>query len=53
MEGGGEGGGDGWEAGGRLYLPIALFGLAMSPRSISHRPRQDWSPLRDVSPTQG
>ena len=31
----------GWEAGGGLYLPIGLFGVAMSPRSASHRPRQD------------
>ena len=45
-----------WEAGGGLYLPIGLFGVAMSPRSTSHRPRvprQDWRALRDVSPTQG
>ena len=42
-----------WEAGGRLYLPIGLFGVAMSPRSAGHRPRQDWRALRDVSPTQG
>ena len=35
----GEGGG--WEAGGGLYLPIGLFGVAMSPRSASHRPRHD------------
>ena len=25
----------------------------MSPRSASHRPRQDWRTLRDISPTQG
>ena len=25
----------------------------MSPRSASHRPRQDWRALRDASPTQG
>ena len=43
----------GWEAGGRLYLPIGLFGVAMSTRSASHKPRQDWRALRDVSPTQG
>ena len=43
----------GWEAGGGLYLPIGLFGVAMSPRSASHRLRQDWRALRDVSPTQG
>ena len=42
-----------WEAGGGLYLPIGLFGVAMSPRSASHRPRQDWTALREVSPTQG
>ena len=36
---GGVGGGGGWEARGGLYLPIGLFGVAMSPRSASHRPR--------------
>ena len=30
-----------WAAVGGLYLPIGLFGVAMSPRSASHRPRQD------------
>ena len=35
------GGGGGWEARGWLYLPIGLFGVAMSPRSVSYRPRQD------------
>ena len=39
-EGGVSGGGE-WEAGGRLYFTIGLFGVAMSPRSASHRPRQD------------
>ena len=43
----------GWEAGGGLYRPTGLFGVAMSPRSASHRPRHDWRALRDVSPTQG
>ena len=52
-EGGGVGGGGGWEAGGGLHLPTGLFGVAMSPRSASHRPRHDWRALRDVSPTQG
>ena len=52
-EGGGVGGEGGWEAGGGLYLPNGLFGVAMSPRSASYRPRQDWRALRDVSPTQG
>ena len=36
---GGVGGGGRSEAGGRLYLPIALFGVAMSPRSASHMPK--------------
>ena len=52
-EGGGVGGGSGWEAGDGLYPPIGLFGIAMSPRSAGHRPRQDWRDLRDVSLTQG
>ena len=47
------GGGGEREARGGLYLPIGLFGVAMSPRSASHRPRQDRRALRDVSPTQG
>ena len=51
--GAGVGGGGGWETRGGLYLSIGLFGVAMSPRSVSHRPRQDWRALRDVSPTQG
>ena len=42
-----------WEAEGGLYLPIGLFGVVMSPRSASHRSRQDWRALRDDSPTQG
>ena len=28
-----------WAAGGRLNPPIGLLGLAMSPRSASHRPK--------------
>ena len=52
-EGDGVGGGGGWDAGGGLNLPIGLFGVAMSLRSASHRPRQDWRALRDISPTQG
>ena len=35
QEGGGEGG---WEVRGGLHRPIRLFGVAMSPRSASHRP---------------
>ena len=31
------GGGGRWEAGGRIYLSIELFGVAMSPRN-NHRP---------------
>ena len=50
---GGVGGGGGWGTGGGLYLPIGLFGVAISPRSASDRPRQDWKALRDVSPAQG
>ena len=50
---GGWGGGGGWEAKGGLYLPIGLFGVAMSPRSVNHRPRQDWRALRDVSQHRG
>ena len=38
----------GWAAGGRLYLPIGLFGVAMGPRSaIVIGPES----LRDVSLT--
>ena len=33
-----DGGGGGWAPGGGLNLPLGLFGLAMSPRSASHRP---------------
>ena len=39
MGGGGTGGGGRWEAGGELNPPLGLFGLAMSPRSASHRPK--------------
>ena len=36
-EGGGEaGGGEGFEAAGRLNSLLGLFGLAMSPKSASH-----------------
>ena len=58
--GGGVGGleGVGWVVGangkleaGYTYLPIGLFVASMSPRSASHRPRQDWRALRDVSLT--
>ena len=35
-----------WEAVGGLYLPTGLFGVALSPKSASHRPRQDWRALR-------
>ena len=38
-EEGGAGGGGEWEAGGRLNPPLEAFGLAMSPRSASHRPK--------------
>ena len=52
MEGMG-GGVGGCEAGGGLHRPIGPFGVAMSPRSASHRPRHDWRAPRDVPPTQG
>ena len=52
-EGDGVDGGGRWEAGGGLRLPIGLFGVAMSPRTTSHRPRQAWRALRDASLTQG
>ena len=45
MGGGGRVGGGGWEAGGGLHRPIGLFGVAMSPRSASHRPRHHWRAL--------
>ena len=48
-EGGGVGVGGGWEAGGGLHRPTGLFGVAMSPRSASHRPRHDWRAFRDPS----
>ena len=37
--GGVGGGGGGWAARGRLNPSLGLFGLAMSPRSASHRPK--------------
>ena len=40
MGGGGAGGGGGCvEAGGGLNHPLGPFGLAMSPRRASHRPK--------------
>ena len=50
---GGVGGGGGWEAGGGPHRPTGPLGVAMSPKSASHRPRHDWRALRDVSPTHG
>ena len=38
--GGGAGGRSRWEAGGGLNFPLGLFGLAMGPRSASHRPKR-------------
>ena len=37
--GGGVDGGEGWAAGGKLNPLLELFGLAMSPRNASHRPK--------------
>ena len=48
VEEGRVGGGGGWEAGGRLHRPIGLFGVAMSPRSASYRPRHNWRASRDI-----
>ena len=36
---GGEDGWGGWKAGGRLNHLLALFGLAMNPRSDSYGPK--------------
>ena len=47
----GVGGGDSWESG--LYLPVGPFGVAMSPRTASYKPRQAWGALRDAPLTQG
>ena len=49
MEGSGVDGEGGWTAKGRLYHPLGLFRLAMSPRSASHRPKNALDGLRDVS----
>ena len=38
-KGGVGGGGGGWAAGGELNPPLGLFGVVMSPRSASHRPK--------------
>ena len=50
MGGGGltGGGWGGWEAGGGLYLPIALFGVVMSPRTAIHWQRQVYRALRNT-----
>ena len=37
--GGWIGGGGGWATGGGLHPLSGPFGLAMSPRSVSHRPK--------------
>ena len=39
----------GWEAGGRLNPPLGLFGLAMGPRSASHRLKHARMALIDIS----
>ena len=51
--GGGADGGTGWEAGAGLNLPLGPFGLAMGPRSASHRPKTCLNGVRDVSPPLG
>ena len=45
-EGGVSEGAGGKPEAGYNYLSAGLFGAAMSPRSASHRPRQDWRALR-------
>ena len=40
MGGSGVDSGGGWAAGGGLYIPIGLFGMSVSPRRVSHMPRQ-------------
>ena len=40
VEGGEVSGGVWWAAGGKLNYLLGFFGLAMSPRSASHRPKQ-------------
>ena len=49
----GRGNGSEWEVRGGLYLPTQLFGVSMSPRSGSHRPRQYCRAVKDISLTQG
>ena len=43
------GSGGGWAAGGWLKPPLGPFGLAMSPRSVSHRFKHVQEGLRDAS----
>ena len=45
---GGAGGGGEWVGGDRLDPLLGLFGLAMSPRSASHRLNTCLDVLRDV-----
>ena len=53
MGGGGAGGGGEWVAAAGLNSPLGLFGLAMIPRSASHRPKHTYvDGLRDVSLSQ-
>ena len=47
------GGVSAWEAGGGLKSPLRLFGLAIGPRSSSHRPKHAWMALIDVSLSLG
>ena len=42
-------GGGGCESSGRLNLPLGPFGLAMCPRSASHKHKHAWMALIDVS----
>ena len=45
------GGGGGWEAGGGLYHPIGLFGVAMSPKSARHRLEKPGGPMKRLTNT--
>ena len=43
----------GWAVGGRLYLPIVLFWILMSPRSANHKPiDKPRSPRRFLTSTR-
>ena len=51
MEGSGVGNGGGWAARGRLNHPLGLCGLAMCPRTASHRPNMFRTPKKHITTT--